>query len=46
MSQMLMNPKFLTKAAYLMILGFAAFHFTRLTLAIFTGALMARFGKP
>jgi ATPase family AAA domain-containing protein 3A/B len=37
-SQMLMNPKFLVKTGYLLLLGFGAFHITSL--------LLARFGKP
>ena len=43
---MLMNPKFLAKAGYLAIIGFGAFHLTRLILAVFTSMIMARFGKP
>ena len=43
---MLMNPKFLAKAGYLLFLGFGAFHLTRLTIAIATGVFMSRFGKP
>lgn len=45
-SNMLMNPKFLGKAAYLAFIGFGAFHLTKLTLALMTGLIMARFGKP
>jgi hypothetical protein len=45
-SSMLMNPKFLGKAAYLLFIGFGAFHLTRITLAMMTGLVMARFGKP
>ena len=41
-----MNPKFLVKAAYLFFLGFGAFHLTRLSLAMITGLILARFGKP
>jgi hypothetical protein len=43
---MVMNPKFLAKAAYLLFLGFGAFHLTRIGLAMFTGLILARFGKP
>lgn len=43
---MLMNPKFLAKATYLFIVGFGAFHLTRLALAMVTGLVLARFGKP
>jgi len=43
---MLMNPKFLAKASYLLFIGFGAFHLTRLVLALGTGLLMSRFGKP
>ena len=45
-SSMLMNPKFISKAAYLLFIGFGAFHLTRLALAMLTGLVMARFGKP
>jgi ATPase family AAA domain-containing protein 3A/B len=43
---MLMNPKFLAKASYLLVIGFGAFHLTRLIVAVITGGIMARFGKP
>ena len=43
---MLMNPKFIAKAAYLLFLGFGAFHMTRLGVALFTGMFLSRFGKP
>jgi ATPase family AAA domain-containing protein 3A/B len=43
---MLMNPKFLAKASYLLFIGFGAFHLTRLVLALGTGLIMSRFGKP
>lgn len=43
---MLMNPKFLIKASYLLFIGFGAFHLTRLGLALVTGVFLARFGKP
>lgn len=42
----LMNPKLLARSAYLMFIGFGAFHFTRVAMAIATGLVMARFGKP
>jgi ATPase family AAA domain-containing protein 3A/B len=45
-SSILMNPKFLVKATYLLFIGFAAFHLTRITLAMMTGLILARFGKP
>jgi len=45
-SSMLMNPKFLAKATYLLFIGFGAFHLTRLALAMLTGLVLARFGKP
>ena len=44
--QMLMNPKFVIKAAYLALLMFSAFHVSRLTIALGTSALMSKFGKP
>lgn len=45
-SSMLMNPKFLVKASYLLFIAFGAFHLTRLGLALITGVFLARFGKP
>ena len=45
-SSMMMNPKFLTKTAWLLFIGFGAFHLTKLTLGIMTGLVLARFGKP
>ena len=41
-----MNPKFLVKAAYMSIILFGAFHFSKLSIALFTQGIMARFGKP
>ena len=43
---MLMNPKFIIKAAYLLFLGFGAFHLTRLGVAMFSGMFLSRFGRP
>lgn len=43
---MFMNPKFLGKAAYLLLIGFGAFHFSRLAIALTTTMILARFGKP
>jgi hypothetical protein len=43
---MFMNPKFLGKAAYLLLIGFGTFHFTRLAVALGTTMILARFGKP
>lgn len=43
---MLMNPKFLAKASYLLIIGFGAFHFTRLLIAVISTTISGRFGKP
>ena len=40
------NPKFVVKAAYISLLAFGAFHFTRFGVALFSSALMASFGKP
>lgn len=45
-SQMLMNPKFLAKSGYLFFMAFGAFHLTKLIIAMFTGLLLSRFGKP
>ena len=45
-SSMLMNPKFLVKASYLLFIAFGAFHVTRLGLALITSVALARFGKP
>lgn len=41
-----MNPRTLSKATYMLFIGFAAFHLTRLTIAMMTGVILARFGKP
>jgi hypothetical protein len=41
-----MNPKLLARSAYLLLIGFGAFHFTRVFMAIATGLVLARFGKP
>lgn len=41
-----MNPRFLTKATYMLFIGFTAFHLTRLAIAMMTGMILARFGKP
>lgn len=46
MMSLLMNPKFLMKAAYMSVLIFGSFHATRLGLALFTSSMLARFGKP
>jgi hypothetical protein len=43
---MLMNPKFLAKAGYLLLIGFGAFHMTRLIVAVITTGFLARLGKP
>lgn len=45
-SSMLMNPKFLAKSAYFMIIAFGAFQFSKLFISIFAGVMLARFGKP
>lgn len=45
-SSMFMNPKFLGRTAYLLLIGFGAFHFTRLAIALATTMVLARFGKP
>jgi ATPase family AAA domain-containing protein 3A/B len=45
-SSMLMNPKFLTKTAWLLLISFGAFHFTKLALSLMTGLVLSRFGKP
>lgn len=41
-----MNPKFMIKASYMLVIAFGAFHVTRLGLALITGLFLARFGKP
>jgi hypothetical protein len=41
-----MNPKFMVKASYLLVAAFGAFHLTKLFVGVFTGLLLARFGKP
>lgn len=43
---MLSNPKFMSKAAYFLFIGFGAYHFTKLFFALSTGLVMAKFGKP
>ena len=43
---MFMNPRFLARATYLLFIGFAAFHVTRISLAMITSLILARFGKP
>jgi len=45
-SSAIMNPKLIAKVSYLLLIGFGAFHFTRVAMAIATGLVMARFGKP
>jgi len=45
-SGVFLNPKFLARATYLLLIGFGAFHFTRLALAMFTTVIIGRFGKP
>jgi len=45
-SGIFLNPKFLGRATYLLLIGFGAFHFTRLALAMFTTVIIGRFGKP
>ena len=45
-SSMLMNPKFLTKTAYLLFIGFGTYHLTKLVLGLTASLVMARFGKP
>jgi hypothetical protein len=45
-SGMLMNPKFLAKATYLLFIGFGCFHLTRIGLALVTSLFVSRFGKP
>jgi hypothetical protein len=41
-----MNPKFLARMTYLLLIGFGAFHFTRIAMGVITGIVMARLGKP
>ena len=41
-----MNPKFLGRATYLLFVGFATFHITKLTIALLTSFILSRFGKP
>ena len=45
-SSMMMNPKFLAKTAWMLLIGFGTYHLTRLSLALFSGLVLARFGKP
>ena len=43
---MLMNPKFLVKATYMFAFAFGAFQISRFVMAMFTGLVLSRFGKP
>ena len=45
-SSMFMNPKFLVKSAYMLLIAFGTFHFTKLMMSLFAGLMLARFGKP
>jgi hypothetical protein len=45
-SSMLMNPKFLVKSAYFMLIAFGAFHFTKLFMSVFGAVVLSRFNKP
>jgi len=45
-SNALNNPKLIMKAAYMSLLIFGAFHFTRLGVNITGKVLMSNFGKP
>lgn len=45
-SSAVMNPKFLIRASYLLLIGFGAFHLTRLSIAMVTSFILGRFGKP
>lgn len=45
-TSMLTNPKFITKAAYLLFVGFGTYHLTKLALGMTASIVMARFGKP
>ena len=45
-SSMLMNPKFLSKTAYLLFIGFGTYHLTKLALGMTASLVLARFGKP
>jgi hypothetical protein len=45
-AQVVGNPKFLIRSAYLALLAFGAFHFTKIFFAMTTGLMLSRFGKP
>ena len=45
-TSILSNPKFMTRAAYFLFIGFSAYHLTKLAFALATGLVLARFGKP
>ena len=45
-SSMLMNPKFLVKSAYFMLIAFGAFHFTKLFMSVFGAVVLSRINKP
>jgi hypothetical protein len=40
------NPKFIIRSAYMALLAFGAFHFTKIFFAMMTGLMLSRFGKP
>ncbi len=43
---MVMSPKFLAKTGYILLMTFGAYHFSKFIIAVSTGLLMSRFGKP
>lgn len=45
-TSLLGNPKFLSKAAYFLFIGFGTYHFTKLFFAVSAGLILSRFGKP
>jgi ATPase family AAA domain-containing protein 3A/B len=45
-TSMMTNPKFISKAAYLLFIGFGTYHLTKLALGLGASIVLARFGKP
>lgn len=43
---LIMNPKFMMRTAYFLMLCFGAFHFSKLAIQLTSTMILARFGKP
>lgn len=46
MQQMIMNPKFIVKAAYLIAIGFGCYHGSKLFFKLIQRQILGHFGKP